>query len=224
VSDGHTLGLNGESLEGFRPPERQHVVEQHGVHAAIHQVLVRMHIVFVGDGRDAVFTLRTEKDLVGEGCAQRSHATTGEILQRVEPRGVGVAHGKHFAELVVRQRDGHGRPEYGRVLDPAQTDLRVAAADGLDDRREGDEHELRCAAQAPGEKVGDLHVESHQLVGIVGAGLHVRRTAFRIACPAERLAGGLRRRRRGVTVTKTTDVSSVRSMRVAGPGMNARPV
>src|SRR4029079_3232442 len=68
---------------------------------------------------------------------------------------------------------------------------------GLDDRGEGDENELRGTTQPSGEEVGDLDIESNELIGIIGVGLDLGRAAFGIACPAERLWGGLRRGPRG---------------------------
>ena len=83
-------------------------------------------------------------------------------------RGVGVADAQHLAELVVRHRDRHRGAARRRVLDAAQPDLGVAARDGLIDRVERHEHELRRPAEAAREQIRDLDVEAHEHVGIVG--------------------------------------------------------
>ena len=51
------LGLNREAGDRLRAALGQHVVEQHGVDATEHQILVRMHVVFVRDRGEAVVAL-----------------------------------------------------------------------------------------------------------------------------------------------------------------------
>ena len=53
------------------------------------------------------------------------------------------------------------------------------------DRGEGDLHEPRLAAEAAGDRLGDLDVEAAHLRRVVRVGLDERRAPFRVAAPAQ---------------------------------------
>ena len=139
----------------------EHLVEHDGVHAAEHQIAVRMDIVFVGDRDDALVGLRGREHVVGERGAERRHAAAAKIGQRAEAIAIRVANGEDFAELVVGNRDGQARAARRTVLDAAQPDVEIAACGGRVEARETDLHESRHAAKPAGEQLRDLDVESH---------------------------------------------------------------
>ena len=153
MADGDRLRLNGEALHRALPPLRQHVVEQHGVHAPDHQIAVRMHVVVVRHGAHPEIALGPQQDFVGDRAAERRDPLAAKIGEGSESRGVAVADAQHLAEFVVGQRDRHRRPPGRRVFDPAQADVGVAAGDALVDRIEADVEELGRPAEASGEKV-----------------------------------------------------------------------
>ncbi len=196
MADGNALWLHGEAGHGLRAAERQDVVEQHGVDAAVHQVFVRMHVIVVRDRSDAVFGLGLQQDLVGDGAAKGGDTAAGQRGEAGEARCVGIAHGQHLAEFVVGHRHRHRGATRRRVLDAAEPNFGVAASDRLVDRGKGDEDELGRAPEAPGEQCGDVDVEADQFVRPVGTRLDERGTTFGIAGPAKRLRDGGRRKAR----------------------------
>ena len=103
VADGHRIRLRDETA---LPPHgllREHVVEQHGIHTPERQIAVRMHVIVVRHRHHAALGLRGEEDFVRDRAAQRGDAPAAEIGERPEAGRVGLAHGQHFAELVVRE-------------------------------------------------------------------------------------------------------------------------
>ena len=60
----------------------EHVVEQHGIDAAEHQIGVRMHVVVVRHGREAVLPLGAQQDLVGDRAAERADRLAAQVGER----------------------------------------------------------------------------------------------------------------------------------------------
>ena len=149
-----------EARDGQAPPLGDHVVEQDRVEPAEHEVGIRMHVIVVGDGLEAVLARGREQDVVRDGAGERADAPAGEIGQRAKAPGVRGADAQHFAKRVVRDRGRHRGPPRRRVLDAAQADVGVAAGDGLIDGSEPDEDEPRRAPEAARDALGDLHVEA----------------------------------------------------------------
>ena len=71
VADRDGLRLDREPGHRPMPALGEHVVEQHGVDASEHQIAVRMHVVFVRHGVQAVLALGAQQDLVGDRAAER---------------------------------------------------------------------------------------------------------------------------------------------------------
>ena len=98
-----------------------------------------------------MLALGTQQDLVRDGAGQSAHGPAVKVSQRAEPRRVGVADAQHLAEFVIRDGDGQGGAPGGRVLDPAEPDVRVVTLDRLVERCERDRDELGCGPdRAPG--------------------------------------------------------------------------
>jgi hypothetical protein len=120
-----------------------------------------------------------------------------EVGERAEPARLGSPHGEYLAKLEVRhchrERGAAGR----RVLHTRQSDVEIAALDGLVDRLVGHLHEQRRSSEALCERLGDLHVEAAHVRGIRRVRLDERRAALRVAAPAQRAAGPGHERRDG---------------------------
>jgi hypothetical protein len=119
-----------------RPPHGARgddVVEQHRVEAALGQIRVRVHVVVVRHGQDAVFRLRLEEHLVGLRAAERSDTPSAERGQPRVALPVGCADGEDFAEFEVGNRDSEQAAAGGPILDPAHADVEITAGDrGVD--------------------------------------------------------------------------------------------
>ena len=133
MADRDGLRLDGEAGHRAASPFRDHVVEQHRVQPADHQVAERMHIVLVRDDLEVLAGGRLQQDLVGDGAGQRADRLAAQVRERSRARRVRVADAQHFAELVVRQRDRERGAARGRVFDAAHADIGVAAGDALVD-------------------------------------------------------------------------------------------
>ena len=136
VADRHGLRLNREPGHRAVTPLRQHVVEQHRIDASDHQIPVRVHVVVVGHGANAVLAFGAQQDLVGDRAAERRHRLAAQVGQRAEPRRVARRARSALRGTRSRDRDGERRAPRRRVLDAAQADVGVAAGDRLIDRRE----------------------------------------------------------------------------------------
>ena len=75
MADRDRLRLDREAGHRAVAPLGEHVVEQHRVHAADHQVAVRMHVVVVRHDVQAVLALGAQQDLVRDGAAERADAS-----------------------------------------------------------------------------------------------------------------------------------------------------
>ena len=107
---------------------REHVVQHDRVDAAKRKVAVRMHVVFVGDGDDAVLGLGGGENVVGQRGAERRHTAAAEIGQRSESLAIRRPDRQDLAELVVWNGDGQPGATGGAVFDAAQPDIEVASA------------------------------------------------------------------------------------------------
>ena len=163
----------------------QHVVEQHRVDSPEQQVLVRMDVVVVGDGLEAVFAFGLRQDLPGQRGAERRHAAATEIGQRAVAAGVGLAHGQHFAELVVRHANGEFRALGRRVLETVDGNVEVAALHRLVERGEGGLHEDGPAAQGFGDERRHLDIEPAVGRRILRVGFDIRGAALGVGTPAQ---------------------------------------
>ena len=148
MADGHAVRLDDEAGHDLTAALGQHVVEQDGIEPPEQQIAVRVHVVVVRNGGQAVVAFGAQQDLVGDRPAEGADATAGEIGKSAIPTCVGVAHGKHFAEFVVGNRRRERGSAAGRVFDAAQADVGVAARDRLIDGGEGDEDEPRLTVEA----------------------------------------------------------------------------
>ena len=121
VADRDRLRLDREP--GHRPvaPFGEHVVEQHRVDAADHEVAVGMDVVFVRH-HAARPCSRSARSRISCAIVPASVPTVlpAQIGERRETRRVGVADAQHLAELVVGQRHRHRRAACGRILDAAR--------------------------------------------------------------------------------------------------------
>ncbi len=187
MPDRDGIRLNRESFQDAIAPLGEHVVEQHRVEAADHQVAVRMHVVVVRHRVDTVIAFGTQQDVIRDRAAQRADVLVAQIRQRPEPRRIGVAYGEDFAEFVIRHGHRMRRPACRRVLDAAQADVGVTARDRLIDLPEVDVHEFRPPAEAASHQRGDFDVEADEIVRARRVGLDERRAAFGIASPAKDL-------------------------------------
>jgi len=61
------------------PPLREHVVQQDRVHPADHQIAVRVDVVFVRHGVQAMLALRAQQDLVGDRPFERGHPLAAQV-------------------------------------------------------------------------------------------------------------------------------------------------
>ena len=126
-----------------------------------------------------------QQDFVGDGAAERADAAAAQVRERAKLSGVRGPDAEDLAELVIRNGDGVACPAGGRILDAAEADLGVAARDRLVDRGERDLDELRLPAEATGNQLGDVDVESRNSRRIGGIGFDVRRAALGIAGPTK---------------------------------------
>ncbi len=104
VAGRHAVRLDDEAGKDLSPAFRQDVVEQDGVEAAEHQVAVRMHVVVVRDGRQAMLAFGAQQDLVRDRAAQGTDPAASQVTERVIAGRIGIAHGEHFAERVIGNR------------------------------------------------------------------------------------------------------------------------
>jgi hypothetical protein len=100
------------------------------------------------------------EQLVGQRAAERGHLTPAQVGERAEALAVGLPHGEHLAELVVRDAGRQGGAARRDVFDAAQADVEVAAPRGLVEAAEGHLHELRACARLARDELGDLDVEA----------------------------------------------------------------
>ena len=185
MTDGDRFGLNREPGHAAMTALGEHLIEEHRVDAPDHEVRVRMHVVVVRDGAEAVLALGAEQDVVRDRVAERADGPAAEIGEGAQRRRVGVADAEHLAEFVVRHRDREHRPPRRRVFEAAQADVGVAADDRLHDRREGDRDEFRRPSEPPRDQVRDLDVEADEAIGLPRIRFDERRAAFGIARPAK---------------------------------------
>ncbi len=185
MADGDGLRLNGEARDEAVAALGEDVVQQHRVHAPDDQVAVRMDVILVRHGLDAVFASRPQKDVVRDGIPQRRHPVAPQIGQRPEAGGVGVADAQDFTKFVVRNRGRRGRAARRRVFDAAQPDIGVATADRLVQRHEGDHHEPRRPPESPCDEPGQLDIEPDELIRMTRIRLDERCAALGIAGPKE---------------------------------------
>jgi hypothetical protein len=195
VADRNRLRLNREPGHCPVAPLGEHVVEQHRVHAADHEVAVGMDVIFVRHHVQTVLAHPAQQDLVRDGAGERAHGLAPQIGERRETGRVGVADAQHLAKLVVGQRHRHRRSACGGILDAAEADLRIPPGDALIDGGERDVQELGRPADAGGEQRRDLDVEADDPIGMGRIGLDKRRAAFGVTRPAQhaRLRGDRRR-------------------------------
>ena len=133
MADGDRLRLDGEAAHGAMTALGQHVVQQHGVQPADHEIAVRMHVIVVRHHLHPVVARRAQQNVVGDRVAQCADGLAAQVGERSKARRVGVADAQHLAEFVVGQRDRHRRAPRRRVLSAAHADVGVAAGDALVD-------------------------------------------------------------------------------------------
>ena len=104
----------------------QHVVKDHGIHAAVGQVRIGMHVFVVRHGGKTVTPLGFEQQVVSHRASERRHSLAPEVGERAEAFAIGRTHRHHFAELVVRHAGGQRLAARGDVFNAAQPDVEVA--------------------------------------------------------------------------------------------------
>src|SRR5688572_22156437 len=119
-----------------------------------------MNIVVVRYSDDAVVPLGCEENLVSDRSAQRADPPPAQIWKRTKLPGIGRPYAQDLPKLVIRKSDRVGRAAGGRIFNPAESDVRIAARNGLIDRGERNLDEPRLPSEAPGEELGDIHIES----------------------------------------------------------------
>ena len=148
-----------------------------------------MHVIFVGDGDDAVVALGREQNFVRDRAAERANAPAAQVGERTKLSGVCGSDTQHLAKLIIRKGDRVAGPARGRVFDAAQPDVGVAAGNRLIDRRERDLDEAGLAAESACDELGDLDIEADDAGRVGGIGFDIRRAAFGVTGPSRTAAG-----------------------------------
>jgi hypothetical protein len=172
------------------------VVEKNRVEASAGEVLVRVNVVVVRHGHESVCGLGGAKRVVRDRTGESPDLAAPEVGERAEPARLGGAYGEHLAKLEVRHRHRDRGAAGRRVLHARQSDVEIAALDGLVDRLVGHLYEPRRSSEAPRERPGYLHVEAAHVCGIRRVRLDERRAALRVAAPAQHERIRSRRARR----------------------------
>ena len=200
MPDRHRFRLDGEPGRRTATTFRQDIVEKDGIETPEQQIAVRMDVVVVRNRMNPMLALGAQQDFVRDGAAEGPDIPAPQVGQRPETRPIGVADAQHLAEFVIRNGHGQGGAPRRRVLDAAEAEVGVATLDRLVERCERDGDEPWDAVQSARQQGGDVDVEAHHLVGARRVRLNERRTAFRVARPAElpsRLGGGAAGRSHG---------------------------
>ena len=128
MTDSDGLCLGDETSIASHRAFGEDVIEQHSIDSADHQVLVRMHVVVVGDGLNAAAPFGLEENVVGHRAAESGHLAAAQIRHCAEATGIGATNGEDFAELVVRNADAERGTTARAVFNAAQADLEVTAS------------------------------------------------------------------------------------------------
>ena len=131
-----------------------------------------------------------------------------QVGERTELSGVRRADAQHLAKLIIRKRHRVAGPARGRVFDAAQSDVGVAAGDGLIDRRERDLDEAGLAAESSRDELGDLDIEADDARRVGGIGLDIRRAAFGVTGPSEKRRRLCQKRGRASEASSATVATS----------------
>jgi hypothetical protein len=153
------------------------VVEQHRLHAFVHEVEVRLLLTLVEHELDR--TLREK--VVSDRVVQRRNAFPAQVVERAV-RGA-LAHGERFAEHEVGNAEEHPFPSRGSILDAVERDVEVAALERRDEVRPIVLHEAGFDAEPAGEGRRDVDFEPPKIALVVL--IDVRRSPLQVAAPPE---------------------------------------